>query len=88
MHDIDALWQVILWGLGICATGFFIMLGMVIKTSKDVAIPLQEIRDALLGTLSPKRPGLISEFYALRAEFEKFKVECARNHKFDTRHNE
>jgi hypothetical protein len=53
---------------------------MVIKTSKEVARPLQEIRDALLGKMSPRKPGLFSDFYAMKEDFERMKVQCERRH--------
>ena len=80
MDSTAELWNVLLWGLGICASGFFVLLGMVIKTSKEVARPLQEIRDALLGTMSPHRPGLFSDFYSMRDEFERMKEQCEKRH--------
>jgi len=80
MEPTEAVWRVLLWGLGICVSGFFVLLGMVVKTSKDVAKPLQEIRDALLGTLSPRKPGLFSDFYQMRDDIENFKLQCEKRH--------
>jgi hypothetical protein len=80
MESTEAVWNVLLWGLGICVSGFFVLLGMVIKTSKEVARPLQEIRDALLGTMSPRKPGLFSDFYSMKEEFERMQAECNRRH--------
>ena len=76
MDEINALWNVVLWGLGICATGFFVLLGIMLKASREVTAPLQQIRDALLGTLSPVRPGLISKFHKLVEDFDRFKQTC------------
>ncbi len=73
--EITALWNVLLWGLGICSVGFFTLLGITLKTSLAMGKPLQEIRDALLGSL--KKPvGLIHEFSSMTERVERIEKRC------------
>ena len=79
------IWSALIATLALCSTGFFFLLRTVNKTSVDVAKPLQEIRDALLGTLSPRKPGLFSDFYQMREDIEKFKEQCEKRHEQSAR---
>lgn len=78
MDQSEAIWQVLLWGLGICATGFFTLLGLFFKSSRDMSKPLQEIRDALVGTLD--KPGLIPKFHNMEHEISSIKEKCIVHH--------
>ena len=72
--DIAILWKVLLWGLGLCATGFFVLLGITLKTANGMTKPVEEIRDALVGTLDT--PGLITKFHNAEKEIKFIKDNC------------
>jgi len=73
-NELSALWGVVLGGLGICATGFFFLIVLVLKVPSNVTKPLQEIRDALIGTL--EKPGLIPKFHNMEKEIKHIKDNC------------
>jgi hypothetical protein len=79
MEGIDHLWRFIMWGFGICASGFFVLLGIVLKTAASMTKPVREIRDALIGTLH--KPGLLTKFYGLEEDVRDNKKICDEKHK-------
>jgi len=60
MNNSDLL-KIVLWVGGICTTGFFVLLTMVLKVPGSVTHPLNQIRDALLGDFD--KPGLITKVH-------------------------
>ena len=73
MENIDQLFRVTMWGFGICASGFFVLLTIVISTANSMTKPVREIRDALVGTLQKK--GLITKFYEIEEDVKEIKEE-------------
>lgn len=67
-ESVNQLWVFCMWGFGICATGFFAMVTIVVKTSYDMTKPVREIRDALIGTYEQK--GLITKHHELREDVD------------------
>jgi len=76
--NLHNLWTFTYWGLGICASGFFTLLVIVLKTSKDSQVTLQEIRDGLMGDF--KNPGIVPKVFSHEEEIRRMKERCDRFH--------
>ena len=78
--EIHTLWEFAMWGFGICSAGFFLLLGMLFRTSLRMSKPVNEIRDALIGTF--EKPGLITRHYKLESDIEEIKKKCKIHQQF------
>jgi len=77
MSNAD-LFKLVLWGLGICTTGFFVLLSMVLRVPGSVTKPLNEIRDALLGDFS--KPGIITKVHSNEKRIDRVEKNCEKTH--------
>ena len=84
MDDISRLWTVLLWGFGLCSTGFFLLAGWMwwlvgkikikddmVKKMDEISVTLKSIEIALKGDYDKK--GVITRVF----EIEK---NCERRH--------
>lgn len=77
-ETLEQLWTFTLWGFGTCAAGFFVLLGITLKTAGKMTKPVEQIRDALVGTFD--QPGLITRHYKLEEDIKNFKKKCDNRH--------
>ena len=77
-ETVKQLWIFTLWGFGTCATGFFVLLTIVLRTASRMTKPVEDIRDALIGTFN--KPGLITRHHDLEKSVEDNKKICKKRH--------
>lgn len=81
MEGVKQIWDILLWGFGICATGFFLLAGWMWwivqklngavalqKNIENISQSIKKIEDALLGDYQHK--GIISRHYDLERRIE------------------
>jgi hypothetical protein len=75
----ETLMQVMMWAIGICATGFF-FLAMWIRqlTDRHILSEIKEIRIALVGDID--RPGIITVIHQHENEIKYIKGRCKELH--------
>lgn len=74
--DNTELFRFMMWGFGICASGFFVLLSIVVGTAHNMTKPVKEIRDALIGTLIKK--GIITKIFEMEEDVKEIKKELEK----------
>lgn len=77
MGTTNQLLTFVIWGFGLCTTGFFFLAGCIwwmarqLPEAKSIAKDLHDIKTSLLGTMD--KPGIISVLTNVRRDVEDLK---------------
>jgi len=75
----DLILKIIMWGLGICASGFFFLAMWIRKVADKLLLAeIREIKEALVGTFD--RPGIITLVYLHTEDIKEIKKRCKEIH--------
>ena len=77
--DNGTILTITMWGLGICATGFFFLAMWIRQVADKVLISeIKEIKTALIGDI--KKPGILTMVYRNSEDIKGMKVRCREIH--------
>ncbi len=78
--DVQSLYNLIIWGLGVCAGGFFLLAGWIysisrdLGTSKQILDELKQIKVGLFGDM--KTLGLVAQVHHHTNTIDDIKKNC------------
>lgn len=77
--DNGTMLKVMMWGLGICATGFFFLATWMRQlTDRTLIKEIKEIKDALIGDI--EKPGILTVVHRNKEDIKNIKLRCKEIH--------